>query len=192
MQPFYRPANNLRYTAPPGELTYVFHWGGLSRLFTNRIHTPEVATGITMPEVTALFEDRKGNLWIGGPRLQRWRDGIFLGHSTGFKSSALSRSGPVFMDSGGRVWFEPAHYGLYSIEHGTVTLSKAVGLARTSVTLSSCGFSLWIGRQKGGLTHLFAHANTLVSKTYTKANGLAQTASRRCRKVRMEPGGRAR
>ena len=26
VQPFYRPANNYRYTAPPGELTYVFHW----------------------------------------------------------------------------------------------------------------------------------------------------------------------
>ena len=26
VQPFYRPANNYRYAAPPGELTYIFHW----------------------------------------------------------------------------------------------------------------------------------------------------------------------
>ena len=151
---------------------------GLSRFSASGKDTPAVTTENGMPGITALFEDREGNLWIGSPQgLQRWRDGTFLTQFTGLGLPPLDSGGPVFADAEDRVWFGPAQGGLYSIEHGTAAQSKAAGIGSDIVySLSGRGSSLWIGRQEGGLTHLFPLGNTLASRTYTQADGLAQNS----------------
>src|SRR5215470_6534252 len=64
-------------------------------------------------EVDALFEDREGNLWAGGPRgIERLSDGAFAtyGRPEGLPSD---RIGAIFADSDGRTWFAPIEGGLY-------------------------------------------------------------------------------
>jgi ligand-binding sensor domain-containing protein len=54
------------------------------------------------PAVTALFEDREGNLWTGGGRgIERLREPRFLtfGRGEGLPSDT---SGPVYVDAEGR------------------------------------------------------------------------------------------
>jgi signal transduction histidine kinase len=41
-------------------------------------------------------------------------------------------------------------------------------------SISGTGDEIWVGRQRGGLTRITSHGDSMSSKTYTRANGLAQ------------------
>ena len=125
--------------------------------------------------VTAVFEDREGNIWAGGANgLRRWRDSAFVTFSVAEGMPAPS-SGPIVVDSRGRLWFAPIDGGLYWLEGAQVQQFSAAGLPHDVVySIAGAPDGLWIGRRRGGLTHLrFVGASTK-TETLTKADGLAQ------------------
>lgn len=124
--------------------------------------------------VTALFEDREGNLWAGSPQgLERLRDGAFVTYTVGSLQS--ESSGPIYVSQDGRVWFAPFEGGLHWLKEdksGSVTND---GLSQDVVySITGTKNDLWVGRQRGGLTHLGYHGGSMSIKTYTHAEGLPE------------------
>lgn len=125
--------------------------------------------------VTALFEDREGNLWAGTSQgIERLRDSAFVTYSTG-QGIPVANNGPVYVDSESRVWFGPAAGGLYWFRGGQVERVTSAGLGDDVIySIAGDKTGLWIGRQKGGLTHLSYKDGSYKTETYTEAQGLAQ------------------
>ena len=126
--------------------------------------------------VSALFEDRDGNLWVGSARgIERVRNTAFVTYTTrqGLPSDS---SGPVHVDAAGRTWFAPSGGGLFWLQDGRVSPMSAAGLS-TDVVYSIAGQrDVWIGRQRGGLTHLREANGAWTATAYTQADGLAQNS----------------
>jgi ligand-binding sensor domain-containing protein/signal transduction histidine kinase len=125
---------------------------------------------------TALFEDREGNLWVGSARgLERLRDSPFVTYAP--VSLRSESSGPVYVDEGERTWFAPFEGGLRWLKgekSGSVTKD---GLGQDVVySIAGTKGELWIGRQRGGLTHLRFGDGSFETTTFTVANGLAQNS----------------
>jgi signal transduction histidine kinase/streptogramin lyase len=125
--------------------------------------------------VTVLFEDREGNLWVGTSRgIARLRGSAFTTYSIS-AASPSEDNGPVYVDSEGRTWFAPSAGGLYWLKEGQIgrlTNPELDGVVIYSITGSKSG--LWIGRQRGGLTHLRFKDQSFGTDTYTQSEGLAQ------------------
>jgi ligand-binding sensor domain-containing protein/signal transduction histidine kinase len=125
--------------------------------------------------VTALFEDREGNIWIGGARgLERLRDSAFVSYSLpNVKSQSM---GSVYVDPGGRIWVAPIEGGLRWLNGARGGTLSANGIAGDTVysLAGSGGNDLWVGRQRGGLTHVRSAGGTFTARTYTQADGLAE------------------
>jgi len=125
--------------------------------------------------VTALFEDREGNLWIGSARgLERLRDSAFVTYSApGLKSQS---TGALYVDQEDKTWFAPSEGGLRWRKGGKGGVVVATGLNQDVVysISSSRKNELWVGRQRGGLTHMTEVNGSITAKTYTQADGLPQ------------------
>lgn len=146
--------------------------GGLVRVNRDEVSFDR-GRGTSGP-VTALYEDREGNLWVGSPRgIERLRDSAFVTYSvTGLQSES---SGPIYVDQQRRVWFAPFEGGLHWLKGGK-SVSVTDDQLNHDVVYSIAGNKneLWIGRQRGGLTHLRYTGASVTTKTYTQADGLAQ------------------
>ena len=131
--------------------------------------------GASPRAVTALFEDREGNLWIGSARgLERLRDSAFVTYSAaGLKSQSL---GALYVDPEDKIWFAPSEGGLRWRKGGKRGVVSSAGLSQDIVySISSSGKNeLWVGRQRGGLTHLSDVNGSITTRTYTQADGLPQ------------------
>jgi signal transduction histidine kinase len=127
--------------------------------------------------VTALFEDREGNLWTGTSQgIERLRESVFVTYSAA-EGIPKENNGPVYLDGENRAWFGPAAGGLYWLRGGQVERVTIAGLTDDviySITGDKTG--LWIGRQKGGLTHLSYKGGSYKTEEYTEAQGLAQNS----------------
>lgn len=127
--------------------------------------------------VTALFEDREGNIWIGSVRgLERLRDSAFITYSIpGLKSQSM---GPVHVETDGRIWLAPTEGGLRWLKGGKSGWVNADGIGKDIIySLSGGGKDgLWVGRQRGGLTHVRYVNGSFTARTYTQADGLAQNS----------------
>ncbi len=125
--------------------------------------------------VTALFEDREGDIWAGDERgIERLRDSRFAtyGQAEGLPSD---RNGPVYVDPDGRTWFAPLRGGLYCRQGGRVSRVDAAGLGADVVySIAGARDGLWVGRRRGGLTHLTLRQGRVESRTFTRADGLVQ------------------
>jgi signal transduction histidine kinase/ligand-binding sensor domain-containing protein len=125
--------------------------------------------------VTALFEDREGDIWAGDERgIERLRDSRFAtyGEAEGLPSD---RNGPVYVDPDGRTWFAPLGGGLYLRQGGRVSRVDAAGLGADVVyTIAGARDGIWVGRRRGGLTHLTLRQGRVESRTFTRADGLVQ------------------
>ncbi len=105
--------------------------------------------------VNALFEDREGNLWVGGATgLERIRDSTFITYSTD-KGLPSNASGPVYVDGEDRAWFAPEKGGLYWIKDGRVQPVKPELFEKDAIySIAGRDHEIWIGRRQGGLTRL--------------------------------------
>jgi signal transduction histidine kinase len=126
--------------------------------------------------ITALYEDREGDLWVGSSRgIERFRDSTFITYVEGELQS--ESSGPVYVDPQERIWFAPFEGGLHWMKdqrNGKITKG---GLGEDVVySISGNHDELWVGRQRGGLTHMHIEDGGPITKTYTQANGLAQNS----------------
>jgi signal transduction histidine kinase/ligand-binding sensor domain-containing protein len=144
-----------------------FNAHGVSALATPHVGTP--------PAITAIFEDREGDVWVaGGTGLMMLRDSPFISYSQP-EGLPSPESSPVFVDAAGRTWFAPLRGGLmwFNGERQGQVLND--GISRDLVySIDGRNGDLWIGRQHGGLTHLRHEGASLQSTTYTEKNGLAQ------------------
>jgi signal transduction histidine kinase/ligand-binding sensor domain-containing protein len=127
--------------------------------------------------VNALFEDREGSLWAGGPTgIERWRDSSFTtyGKPEGLPSD---NHGPVYTDTESRTWFAPLEGGLYWLRRGERARVVEAGLGNDIVySIGGNADGVWVGRQRGGLTHLYDQGEKLASESFTEADGLAQNS----------------
>ena len=124
--------------------------------------------------VTALFEDRDGDLWIGEPEaIERYRDSAFItyrsskGSSEGSSQNSseglpCSNCGAIYVASDQSVWFAPPDGGLFRISQGRVQSIETAGL-KDDIVYSIAGGAgeVWIARRNGGLTRLTVEGNTL-------------------------------
>jgi signal transduction histidine kinase/ligand-binding sensor domain-containing protein len=128
--------------------------------------------------VSTLFEDRDGNLWIGGPeRIERYRES---GFTTYLSSDGLpsNNSGAIYVDPQQRVWFAPWDGGLFQLSKGRIQQIEAVGLKDDTVYSIAGGAEdeVWVARKYGGITRLLLPGGALQASSYTRRNGLAQDA----------------
>ncbi len=145
---------------------------GLVRVRTRGVSAPDQLSRPSQ-EVTALFEDREGDLWVGSARgLERFRYSLFVTYSP---PVAHTQGGPIYVDAVERTWFGPSEGGLFRLQEGKIEPVTSAGLDRDVVySIAGGPGELWIARQRGGLTCLRFKGVAVTSKTYTKADGLAE------------------
>lgn len=150
---------------------------GLMRVNTKGVSSLEKRGRQTAGAVTAVFEDREGDLWVGSAGgIERFRDSVFLSYSTpgGLRSG---NNGPLYADTDNRTWFAPSDGGLFWIKGDQIKQVTSAGLGKDVVySIAGRPGELWIGRQRGGLTHLITKGGSFTAKTYTQADGLAQNS----------------
>jgi len=156
--------------------------GGLLRIENDGMSFDRVSR-FENASVTALFEDREGNLWVGqaGSGIERVQESRFttFGRANGLPSDGV---GPVYVDSKNRVWFAGSDGGLYQLADGIVRPIGIPGLSAQDVvySIAGSGDDVWIGRMRGGLTHLQILNGTKVrvvpGESFTEINGLAQNS----------------
>jgi ligand-binding sensor domain-containing protein len=150
---------------------------GVLRFNAEGVSSLDSAGGDARNAVMALFEDREGDLWIGSAsQVERLRDSPFVTYST---PEGLPTDGgnPIFSDSENRTWFAPVSGGLWWMKNGLHGSIREAGLPN-DIVYSVAGGSgeLWVGRQRGGLTHLQRRGDGFTTVTYAKSNGLAQNS----------------
>jgi ligand-binding sensor domain-containing protein/signal transduction histidine kinase len=126
--------------------------------------------------VTSLFEDREGNLWMGTTRgIERLRESAFTTYSVAAGLPA-EINGPVYVDPEGSAWAAASQGGLYWLRASRARRVTNAGLDKDVVySISGGQDGLWIGRREG-LTHLQTKGGSFTTRTYTRADGLAQNA----------------
>jgi ligand-binding sensor domain-containing protein/signal transduction histidine kinase len=148
---------------------------GLLRLNTQGVAFLDEPNQGANDAVTAVFQDREGNLWTGSASgLERLRDSAFVtySHPEGLPSDG---STPVFVDSDNRSWFAPVNGGLWWMKNGRHGRVTNDGLDRDVVySITGREGELWVGRQHGGLTRLRYEQGSIRANTYTQPDGLAQ------------------
>jgi ligand-binding sensor domain-containing protein/signal transduction histidine kinase len=139
--------------------------------------TPAPETFVVNGAVTALFEDRDGNLWIGEPEaIERYRDSSFISY---LSSAGLPcrNCGSIYVDPRQRVWFAPQDGGLFRISQGRVQPIQVAGLKDDVVySIAGANDEVWVARRYGGLTRLLLQGDAVQDSTYSQKNGLAEDA----------------
>jgi signal transduction histidine kinase/ligand-binding sensor domain-containing protein len=126
--------------------------------------------------INVLFEDREGNVWVGGARgLGRIRDTVFVTFSSAM-DPRFDNPGPIYVDTEGRAWFAPGQGGLYTLKDANIQRSTAIPGNDVVYSISGGGNEIWIGRQRGGLTHVQWRNGSETTQTFTEADGLAQNS----------------
>ena len=111
------PAHALAHDRD-GNLSIGFGSRGLARVTARGVVSVVPWNARTRGDVTALFEDRDGSLWLGTSRgLERFRDGVFRTFTT-VQGLPADGVGPIFCDEAGRVWMGPPDGGLFWLEEG--------------------------------------------------------------------------
>src|SRR5262249_18010219 len=126
-------------------------------------------------EVSALFEDREGDVWVGrGDELMRIRESAFVAYQSE-NHQGEQGGGPVHADTDGRIWAALGNRGLYKLRNDGQREIAISNIGKDEVySIAGEGESLWIGRKSQGLTHLIFRDGVWSSRSYTQADGLPQ------------------
>jgi ligand-binding sensor domain-containing protein/signal transduction histidine kinase len=124
-------------------------------------------------QANALFEDRDGNLWIGGPdTLECYREDGFDTYSAGLPAS---NCGAIYVDEQGSAWLAPWDGGLFRLSKGWIEPVTVAGLQDDAVySIDGSAGEIWVGRKYGGVTRLRQHGGALESVTFRRRDGVAQ------------------
>ena len=149
--------------------------GGLLRIDARGVAVWEEHREAFDGAVNALFEDREGNIWVGSDGgLTRFEESTFSSYPVAVGSRAES-SGPLYVDDEDRTWSAAPQGGLMWRRDGQAGTVTPSGLDKdVVVSIAGRKGELWIGRRRGGLTHLRYRGKSFYSETYTHAQGLAQ------------------
>jgi signal transduction histidine kinase/ligand-binding sensor domain-containing protein len=128
--------------------------------------------------VTALFEDRDGDLWIGRPEaVERYREG---GFSTYLGSAGLpcSNCGAIHVDRRDRLWFAPWNGGLFQLSQGALRQIEVAGLNNDTVYSIAEGADeeIWLARKSGGVTRLRSDGDGVKATEYKLRSGGTEDA----------------
>ncbi|WP_213804669.1 sensor histidine kinase [Granulicella sp. dw_53] len=147
---------------------------GLVRFNSKGASVLENSDGARRP-VTSLLEDREGNIWFGDSRgIERLRDSRFTTFSS-IEGLPGDKYGPIFVDAKNRTWFAPKQGGLYWLRDGQVHKAIEDGLSSDIVySIDGSDDDIWVGRQRGGLTHLDLRDGKTKAKTYKLGSGRNQ------------------
>jgi signal transduction histidine kinase len=147
---------------------------GLIRLTSQGVATFDADEGSDR-HVSAVFEDRDGNLWVGTDRgIERWRDPVFTAYPAA-GGLPPGGTGPIYVDRSERVWFAPVTGGLGWLRDGVVRTISQAGLDRDIVySIDGAADDVWVGRQRGGVTRLRMSPAGPQIERFTKADGLAE------------------
>ena len=131
--------------------------------------------------VTALFEDRDGNLWIGEPEaIERYQDSAFITYrSSEGRSEGLpcSNCGAIYVDSDQGVWFAPPDGGLFRISQGRVQSIEIAGLKNDIIySIAGAAGEVWVARRNGGLTRLAVEGTSVRASPHQQQNESIQDA----------------
>ncbi|HUD98945.1 MAG TPA: two-component regulator propeller domain-containing protein [Bryobacteraceae bacterium] len=150
---------------------------GLLRFNSQGVASLNQSGGAASEAITALFEDREGSLWIGSANgLERLRDSAFVTYSLP-EGLPTDGSNPVYVDSANRMWFPPVDGGLWWVKDGKHGQIHEAGLDGDVVySIAGGEGELWLGRKRGGLTHLHFKGESVTAETYTESDGLAQNS----------------
>jgi ligand-binding sensor domain-containing protein/signal transduction histidine kinase len=128
-------------------------------------------------DVTALFEDRGGNLWIGTSRgIERLRDGAFRTFTSaqGLPDDGV---GPIFADMHGRLWMGPPSGGLYWLDKGRIHRVRDADLDQDVIySISGRDGDVWVGCRRGGLARVRVDGEQTRVFRVTVEDGLAQNS----------------
>ncbi len=129
----------------------------------------------TSGTLNAIFEDREGDLWVGGERgLERLRNAAFVNYSER-EGLPPGSAGAIHPGLDGDIWVAPVRGGLFRLRDGQATPVHAASLDSDVVySIAAAGRELWLGRQRDGLTRLPVDADPGRVETYRGVNGLAQ------------------
>ena len=137
--------------------------------------------------VTALFEDRDGNLWIGEPeRIERYQDDAFITYQN-LQGLPCIDCGAIHVDSDQGVWFAPPEGGLFRLSNGRVQSIEIAGLKKDIVySLTGEAGNFWVARRNGGLTRLTMDG---ASVRESPAHQQSETIQDAVSSVYLEPNG---
>ena len=149
---------------------------GLARVNSDGVSFDDVGLDRAKP-VSALFEDREGQLWAGRSRgIEKLRETAFVTYP--FRTQQEESGGPVFVDATGRAWFASFKGGLQWLRQGQGGIVLNDNLNHDVVySITGDDNELWVGRQRGGLTHLLYGAGRIRTRTYTVSDGLPENSA---------------
>jgi signal transduction histidine kinase/ligand-binding sensor domain-containing protein len=144
---------------------------GLVRLDKYGAASAEEAADEARQAVTALFEDREGDLWVGrASGMERIRSAPFVTYA---QPQGVAPVGPIYADAGGRVWIAPLTGGLCWLANQHYSCLAAFN-HKITYSIDGGKDGLWIGGQHDGLTHIRFNRKAPVAANYRTAQGLAQ------------------
>jgi ligand-binding sensor domain-containing protein/signal transduction histidine kinase len=147
---------------------------GLVRLDSQGILALEQSRPGSSAAIHTILEDREGNLWIGGDQgLTRLRESLFVRYPAS-NEAFRENNGPAYADAQGRIWWAPRTGGLYWLKEGHHSEPQTEAGLDKDVVYSIAGGKdeMWVGRQRGGLTHLRFGSGSVEATTYTQKDGL--------------------
>ena len=150
-------------------------------------HRPEQPGGLSQGQINCLYEDRKGNLWVGTANglnqlvdRQRSRFRTYLASSGRGTGQAKNNIRAIAEDAEGRLWVGTANgliqmtpkKGGYTVQTFRHNAAEAGSLSDNYVTAiaEDDQHTLWIGTLNGGLNHYNKATNTFTRFIHSHAN----------------------
>ena len=148
---------------------------GLLRIDPDGVLSSE-ATDSGNGSVNALFEDREGDLWVGGERgVERIRESTFVTYSV--ENGMAQQRSPVYADVDNRVWFASAAGGINLLQQSQIQREEPAFLKHADIySITGNQDEIWVGTQYNGLIRFQYRDGIRNVRTYTDADGVPENS----------------